>query len=108
MIMTKELFELKEIIVKSIPIEKLYLFGSFAYGTPQKDSDFDFYAVIPNGSIDPGDAIDDIYLSIGRIKNRPVDILAGTREIFERRSKHNTLERTIAKKGVVLYDNAEW
>jgi len=104
---TKEISEIRDIIVKSIPIEKLYLFGSFAYGTPNEDSDYDFYAVIPNNSVRPIDVMGEIYFAIGRIKRRPVDILAGTCEIFERRSKQNTLERVIATKGVVLYDSGK-
>jgi predicted nucleotidyltransferase len=26
--------------------EKIYLFGSYAYGTPHKDSDYDFFVVL--------------------------------------------------------------
>ena len=104
---TQEIAEIRDVIIKSIPIEKLYLFGSFAYGEPNENSDFDFYAVIPDGTIRPGDAIENMYISLIGMKRRPVDILAGTREIFERRSKGNTLERKIATKGVMLYESGE-
>jgi len=104
MIITEEIAKIRDIIINTIPIERLYLFGSYAYGTPNEDSDYDFYAVIPNNSMRPLDAIYEMYKATGDIKNRkPMDILAGTTEIFERRSKLLTIEKTIAEKGVILY-----
>jgi len=41
-----ELDKLKELIINAIPVEQIYLFGSYAYGTPHKDSDLDLYVVI--------------------------------------------------------------
>jgi predicted nucleotidyltransferase len=37
---------IKNIIVETLPVEQIYLFGSYAYGTPHKDSDLDFYVVL--------------------------------------------------------------
>jgi predicted nucleotidyltransferase len=48
-----ELDKLKELIVRAIPVEQIYLFGSFAYGTPHKDSDLDLYVVIKD-DVPPG------------------------------------------------------
>jgi len=107
MIINEEIEEIRDIIINTIPLEKLYLFGSYAYGTPTEDSDYDFYAVIPNDSMRPTDAIYEIHKATGRIRRKPMDVLAGTTEIFERRSKLLTMERTIAEKGVVLYDKQQ-
>ena len=108
MILTDEITKIMDIIVKTIPIEKLYLFGSYAYGMPEADSDYDFYAVIPNGSMRPLDAMYEVGIATGRMKRKPMDFIAGTREIFERRSRQfATLEHEIARKGVVLYDAGE-
>jgi hypothetical protein len=41
------------------------------------------------------------------LKRKPADILAGTIETFNRRAKQQTLERTIAEKGVILYERKE-
>jgi hypothetical protein len=41
------------------------------------------------------------------LKRKPMDVLAGTAETFERRKKQLTLERTIAEHGVVLYKKFE-
>ncbi|MDR0610151.1 MAG: nucleotidyltransferase domain-containing protein, partial [Planctomycetaceae bacterium] len=38
-----ELDILTRIIVETVPVEQIYLFGSYAYGTPHKDSDLDLY-----------------------------------------------------------------
>jgi hypothetical protein len=40
------------------------------------------------------------------MKRKPMDILAGTLETFERRSRQITLERTIANEGVLLYEKS--
>jgi len=106
MIITDEITTIKDIIVNTIPLEKLYLFGSYAYGTPSEDSDYDFYAVIPDGSMRPLDAMGDVYLATGRMRVKPMDFMAGTREVFERRSNQlATIEREIARKGVLLYES---
>ena len=102
--MNGEITAIKDIIVNAVPIEKLYLFGSYANGTPNEDSDYDFYMVIPNDSIRPLDAINMAYLAMRGLKRKPVDILAGTVDVFARRSKGVTLERKIAREGVVLYE----
>jgi predicted nucleotidyltransferase len=103
--LTNEIKMIKDIIVKTVPTDKIYLFGSYAYGTPNEDSDDDMYVVISDNSIRPIDAIGNIYLAMRGIKRKPIDILAGTTEIFERRSKQVTIERTIAREGVILYEH---
>jgi predicted nucleotidyltransferase len=107
MIITGEIEKIRDIIVNTVPLEKLYLFGSYAYGTPSEDSDYDFYAVIPNDTMRPLVAIQQIYGATGNMKRKPMDVLAGTVEIFERRSKLLTLEREIYEKGVILYDRQQ-
>ena len=104
MVITDEILKIKDIIINAVPIEKLYLFGSYANGTPNEDSDYDFYMVIPNDGIRPVDAIGNAHLAMRGTKIKPVDILAGTVEIFNRRSAQLTMERNIAREGVVLYE----
>ena len=102
--MNDEILKIRDRIVNTVPVEKLYLFGSYANGVPCEQSDYDFYIVVPNGSIRPIDAIGDAHLAMRGMKVKPVDILAGTAEIFDRRSKQMTIERKIANEGVVLYE----
>ena len=40
-----ELEQIKEIIRNTVDPEGIYLFGSFAYGEPREDSDYDIYVV---------------------------------------------------------------
>lgn len=104
MLINDEILRIKETIVNAIPVEKLYLFGSYANGIPNSDSDYDFYIVIPNGNMRPIDAIGEAYLAMRGMKRKPVDILAGTADIFSRRCEQLTLERKIAQEGVLLYE----
>ena len=100
-----EIVKIRDAIVSAVDVEKLYLFGSYAYGTPKDDSDFDFYMVIPNGGLRPIEAMSEAQFALWGTKVRGVDILAGTTEIFERRSQRGlTIENKIAKEGVLLYE----
>jgi len=101
--MTDELIKIKDAIVTAVPAEKIYLFGSHANGQPNEDSDYDIYEVIPNIGIRPIEAIQSIYRSMRGKRTTPMDVLAGTVDTFERRSKQVTLERKIADEGVLLY-----
>jgi predicted nucleotidyltransferase len=104
MVMTDELRTIQDRIINAVPVERLYLFGSYANGTPGEHSDYDFYVVLPNEGLRPIEAVQSIYRSVRGMKRRPMDVLAGTAETFNRRSKQITLERTIANEGVLLYE----
>jgi len=105
--MNGEITTIKDIIVNTIPIEKLFLFGSYANGTENENSDYDFYMVIPNDGMRPLDAVNKVYLAMRGLKRKPADILAGTVDVFTRRSECVTLERKIAREGVVLYEREQ-
>ena len=100
----KEINLIKESILKAVPAEAIYLFGSYANGTPNEHSDYDFYVVIPDNGLRPVEAVQSIYRSVRGMKRKPMDVLAGTIETFNRRSKQITLERTIANEGVLIYE----
>lgn len=91
-------------IQKTLDIEKIYLFGSYAYGVPQADSDYDIYVVIPDNRPRPITAMGNIRKALLPIQARPLDVLLGYSSIFEKR-KHwpSSLEREVARKGVLLY-----
>jgi len=100
----EELEKLKELIIQTVPVEQIWLFGSYAYGTPHKDSDLDLYVVIKDDVqtrlIDVGI---NIRLAISRKKSMPVDIITNTLGRYNERSKFPTLERTITRKGIKIY-----
>ena len=99
-----ELDKLKELIINAMPVEQIYLFGSYAYGTPRKDSDLDLYVVlkddIPMRDLDAGLQI---ALAIARKKSMPVDIIAKKKKDFINRLDDITLERKINRDGIRIY-----
>lgn len=101
-------FEIMEIagkIKSTVDCEKIYLFGSYAYGTPNKDSDYDFYVVIPDNTIKPLEAMKQISRELAKTDiTTPVDILASSASNFKERSIQPTLERMIVREGIILYE----
>ena len=107
MVITNEMQNIVNILVEDLPIEKIYLFGSHAYGTPTDDSDYDFYVLIPSGDIKPIDVKMNARRSLSKInRKKNTDILTDYKERFEERSKYNTLEKKVAKEGVLLYERS--
>jgi predicted nucleotidyltransferase len=85
--------------------EKIYLFGSYAYGTPREDSDYDFFVVLKDGTENPILILQKIYRSLAKTRMViPVDVLANYKSRFDWRSTQPTMERRIASEGLVLYD----
>ena len=101
----QEILNIAEAIKQAVPAERIYLFGSYAYGTPNEHSDYDFFMVIPDDGIKPLDAMKQARRSLRSINRKtPVDILADYQSRFSQRSQMNTLERKIAKEGMLLYE----
>jgi predicted nucleotidyltransferase len=100
----QELDTLTGIIAATVPVEEIYLFGSYAYGTPHKDSDLDLYVVLKDkAEIKELDAMVEIGKAISRKKTMPVDILAATKSRYLDRREAPTLERQIAEEGIKVY-----
>jgi predicted nucleotidyltransferase len=99
-----ELDKLKELIINAIPVEHIYLFGSYAYGKPHKDSDLDLYVVLKDGlpmrDLDVGLQI---RFAIARKKSMPVDLIAKNKSDFERCLNDITLERIVHRDGICIY-----
>ncbi|MDR1804199.1 MAG: nucleotidyltransferase domain-containing protein [Treponema sp.] len=99
-----ELDKLKDLIINAMPVEQIYLFGSYAYGKPHKDSDLDLYVVLkddnPMRDLDAGLQI---RLAIDRKKTMPVDIIAKKKKDFTDRLEDITLERIVKRDGIRIY-----
>jgi len=99
-----ELDKLTELIIKAIPVEQIYLFGSYAYGTPHKYSDLDLYVVLRDDvTMRDLDAGLQIRMAIARKKSMPVDILAKKKKDFNSRLNGITLERIVNRDGIRIY-----
>jgi predicted nucleotidyltransferase len=102
-----EIIAIKDSILKTVgeDCEKIILFGSYAYGTPGDGSDYDVFVVLKDDTEKPILVLQNIYGELAQNPNyKAVDVLANYKSRFEVRSKLPTIERTIAQKGVVLYD----
>jgi predicted nucleotidyltransferase len=94
-------------IAGAVPAEKIYLFGSYAYGVPNKNSDFDFYVIIPENSMRPIEAMRQSQRALCVLEPDapPIDVVASTQSKFDIMSNRiNTIEKEIAQKGVLLYE----
>jgi predicted nucleotidyltransferase len=99
-----ELDKLTELIINAIPVEQIYLFGSYAYGTPHEYSDLDLYVVLKDDvQMRDLDAGLQIALAIARKKSMPVDIVAKKKRDFENRLGEMTLERVVNRDGIRIY-----
>ena len=101
-----EIYKIKDIILNTVAVSKIYLFGSYARGTQTPHSDYDFFVVVPNDSIRPLEVMQKIYCALAKeTRFIPVDILASYEEDFERRKNiQATIERTVKNEGVLLYE----
>ena len=98
-----EINELKDSFVKQLSPLRIYLFGSFAEGRQNEDSDFDFYIVVDDSRQNVRKLTTEAYKSIRHKQKRAVDIVVNTNTRFESRTDIPSLEKEVASKGVLLY-----
>ena len=92
-----------EKIIQTLLVRQIWLFGSFAYGSPRKDSDYDIYVVIPDNTVRQIEAMQRISYAICSVQKRQVDILVQNESRFDELKKLPTLENEVHTKGVLLY-----
>ena len=97
--------------LKQINPELIILFGSYAYGSPNENSDLDFYLVTKDEFIpDNFNKMMEFKLSISHLvrdyqKYIPIDIIAHTKPMSDRfKLSKNYLYNDIFKRGVVIYE----
>ncbi len=94
-------------IRKVVDVSEIYLFGSYAYGVPNKNSDYDLCVVIPDSGMRPVDAIKRIRRAIYPVQSNPMDVVVYHRSRFMERQRSASLERKIAREGVLLFEQEE-
>ncbi len=95
---------IKKIIVNTVPVEQIFLFGSHVNGKPHADSDLDIYVVISeDADIREIDAIKLIHRAIRDKKTMPVDVVVSKKNKFNQRKCAPTIERQIVQEGMMLY-----
>jgi len=104
-----DIIAIKDCILDTVgeDCEKIILFGSYAYGVPREGSDYDVFVILKDGTEKPILVLQNIYRGLAKNPNyKSVDVLANYKSRFEWRSTQPTIEKTIAQKGIVLYDRA--
>ena len=95
--------------LKSINPEEVILFGSYAHGNPDENSDIDLY-VVTNDDFIPGNFKEknEIYLKVARKlydieKEIPIDLIVHTKKMYSRFLELNGMFcRKIMRDGVKL------
>ena len=98
--------ELAEKIAAAVNPLRIYLFGSFAEGRNNEDSDYDFYVVMPDDDKrNVWDLMTEAQMAIVFSCKRPFDILVNKFSLFEK-SKHivGGVINEVNKKGVIIYE----
>jgi len=106
MVLPQEIYDIANAIKDTVPVEKIYLYGSYAYGVPTKNSDYDFYLVLPDNSKRPLLAVQDAHGARPKNNTTPIDIIGDYSSNFYRRKDSFRLEKKIFNEGVVLYEGA--
>ena len=100
----QELDSITKIIADTVPVETIYLFGSHAYGTPDKESDVDLYVVFKDDlPMRELEALFAIRAAIAPVRHTPLDVIGLKQNRFLDRAIYATLERKIVREGIKLY-----
>jgi predicted nucleotidyltransferase len=101
---TVVLDSIKEVVLKHVYAKYIYLFGSYAYGTPNINSDIDIFIVTP----DRIDNFSELYTKIiGDLSDKRIffiDLLLTTETVFNIRKEKNMFEKIIYQKGKIIYE----
>lgn len=100
----KELDAMCDVIKNTVNVDCIYLFGSYAYGVPNADSDYDICVIIPDGDSRTIDVAIDIRRALYKIQTMPIDLLVYHYSRFKEKQKFAAFEKRIARDGVLLYE----
>ena len=92
-------------LVAALQPERIYLYGSHAYGNPHEDSDVDLLIVIAHSPLSVHRNTVEAYRAL-RGLFLPAEIKVVTQAEFHRRVQWlNSIERIAEEKGQVLYES---
>jgi len=104
MITKRQINTLAKTIVKKFRTKKIFLFGSYAYGEPQSESDVDLCIITDLANRRKIELIRDIRREINLNFEMPIDILLYDNKEFNERAIHkNTLEHLILNRGILIH-----
>jgi predicted nucleotidyltransferase len=96
--------EVTDRIVAALAPVRVVLFGSYAWGEPDSDSDLDLYVIVPDQSEPAYRLARRAYHALHGV-NIPVDVVVRTRtESARNAGVASSFDREVLSRGVVLYD----
>jgi predicted nucleotidyltransferase len=104
-IFADRIYSIKESILKFVPVQYIYLFGSYAYGNPTEKSDIDIYLITPDTIKNSSQLYANIIGDLGDKRIYFRDLLLSTESVFNKRKTRNILEETVFQKGKVIYED---
>ncbi|MBU1121228.1 MAG: nucleotidyltransferase domain-containing protein [Candidatus Omnitrophica bacterium] len=106
MVSQPQIREIVNCIRKNYPLEKIILFGSYAYGQPEEDSDLDLLIVVKQSDLPRYKRAREIRKRLWGLTDTPKDILVYTEgEIKEWQEVKQAFITKIIDRGKVLYEN---
>lgn len=88
------------------------LFGSYAYGTPDQDSDLDVFVVLNDQSMPTSfKEKQDLYLKVSSLtrpvaKHISIDLMVFTIPMFEQfKNAHTSFSEEVLTKGIIIYES---
>ncbi len=105
---TQEIMEdVKNRLVKAYNPLAIYLFGSYAWGTPDEESDLDLLIVVDKSDLKSFERPITGYRALRGLELIAKDLIVQTKDEFERRSSEKTtLEHKIKRDGELIYARA--
>ena len=95
---------IRDSILKFVPAKCIYLFGSYAYGTPSEDSDIDVFVVMPDDAKDFSLFYAKVICDLSYKDIFSIDLSFDTESSFHERRLKRKFEKTIYQKGRILYE----
>jgi len=102
---TGDIQVITETILNNIEVKSIYLFGSYAYGTPTPNSDIDIYAVLPDKYNNTTEIYAKIITELSDKNIFFIDLLLVPEHIFDSRKNRYIFETTIFNRGKILYES---
>ena len=91
-------------IAKAVNPEKIYLYGSHAYGTPHEDSDVDLLVLVKDSNTSYYKRTMPVYKALRGLLI-PIEVKVVTQDEFQRRLKWVvSVEKAATLKGKVVYE----
>lgn len=108
MVTQRQIEKIVNKIRDNYPLEKIILFGSYAYGQPEKDSDLDLLVVVRKSELPRHKRAREIRKQLWGLTDTPKDILVYTEdEIEDWKGVKQAFIAKIMNSGRLLYENKE-